>query len=64
MINAARGWAQEGGLIDVLAYPNHIHARRDVFMESKTQLETSTLWDRVGVGIAILFPSTAIEGPA
>jgi hypothetical protein len=43
MINAARGWTQEGGLIDACVYPITFTPVVMFFMESKTQFETSTL---------------------
>jgi hypothetical protein len=42
MINAARGWTQEGGLIDAFVYPITTPVVT-FFMESKTYLETNTL---------------------
>ncbi len=45
MINAARGWTQEGGLIDAIVYPITFTPVMTFFMESKTQFEISTLWE-------------------
>ncbi|TKB89627.1 MAG: hypothetical protein E8D41_13595 [Nitrospira sp.] len=45
MINAARGWTQEGDVIDAFIYPITFTPVVTFFMESKMQFEISTLWE-------------------
>jgi hypothetical protein len=65
MINVARGWTQEGSVIDELTHLSHIHVRRDVFHGEQIYLETDTLekpgWPGNSYSVALHSDSWAIK---